>query len=244
MTVYLWDTHSHLYQIPHWEELLPKLEEERIKVIVVGEERKSNEKVKEICKKFPKLLYPAFGLHPYLLPQLDVKRELEWLEENLSTATAVGEVGLDFKGEEAKDSQIEVFLTLLDLAKKFDLPVIIHSRKAARECVEVVRDSGWRKVVFHWFTAPSLVEDIVELDGYFSVGPQASLSHSYRKVVEKAPLERIILETDSPVSLKGIPTSPLQVKEAVKVVSLLKGEPMEKVVEITSGNVYKIFGLK
>jgi len=211
---------------------------------VVGEERKSNEEVKEICKRFPKLLYPAFGLHPFLLPQLDVERELEWLEENLSTATAVGEVGLDFKGEEAKDSQIEVFLTLLELAKKFDLPVIIHSRKAARECLEVVRDSGWRKVIFHWFTCPSLVEEILELDGYFSVGPQASLSHGYRKVVEKAPLERIILETDSPVSFKGIPTSPLQVKEAVKVVSFLKGEPMEKVVEVTSANVYKIFGLK
>ena len=242
MREYIWDTHSHLYSFEDISSLVLKLRRERIRVIVVGEDKETNQKAKELAEEFPDLLFPAFGLHPFLLNRVNWKEERRWLEDNLSRAIALGEIGLDFKGRASPEYQREVFRELLYLARQFNLPVIIHSRKAARECVEEVEKAGWERVIFHWFTGNlSLVERGLSLGAYFSIGPQVRKSHSWKRVLRRVPIERLLLETDSPVPFQGRPATPLDVREVIEEISRVKGIDEGKVIEITSRNTREIF---
>ncbi len=240
--VLLVDTHSHLYDIPDMETVLAEAERRGIIVLGVGEEKVSNQKILEISRKFPGLVYPAIGLHPFLLSKLEAEEEIAWLKEHIESVAALGEIGLDYKGEVEPEKQKEVFKRLLSLAGEYHKPVIIHSRRAARDCVELVKGMGVEKAVFHWFSgSPSLVGDIVSAGGYLSVNPAIGYSHGYKRVIERAPLERLILETDSPVPYKGKPTTPLEVMLSLQMLSELKGIPEEDIACITTENFFSLF---
>lgn len=239
IVVKLVDTHSHLYDIPEVESVLVEAGEKRIGIMGVGEEKISNKKILEISRKFPELIYPAIGLHPFLLDRLDLEDEFTWLKEHIESVFALGEVGLDYKGKVEPEKQKEVFKRLLSLAKEYHKPVIIHSRRATRDCVEIVKEMGVEKAIFHWFSGtPSLVEDIISQGAYLSVNPAIDYSHGHRKVIERAPLERLLLETDSPVPYKGKTTTPLNITIPLRTLSKLKGMPEEDIARITTENFF------
>ncbi|NOZ63875.1 MAG: TatD family hydrolase [Caldiserica bacterium] len=240
--VFLVDTHSHLYDIPRVESVLAECDRKGIVVLGVGEEMISNQKILEISRKFPGLVYPAIGLHPFLLGNLKVEEEISWLKEHIEFVVALGEIGLDYKGEEEPDRQKEVFKKLLSLAIEYQKPVIIHSRRAVRDCVEIVKEMEVERAIFHWFSgSPSLVGDIVSAGGYLSVNPAIGYSHGYKRVIERAPIDRLILETDSPVPYKGKPTTPLEVVLPLRMLSELKGIPEEDIARITTENFFSLF---
>ena len=142
------DTHAHLDELENLEPALSKAKEAGvIAVVAVGSNHQSNQKVLEICLNNPTLVYPALGLHPWELGNLDshqIDTALKFIEEKITGIVAMGEIGLDYDKRVVKvapkELQKEALKRLLALARQYAKPVIIHSRYAWKDSFELVRD--------------------------------------------------------------------------------------------------------
>ncbi|MBF0331631.1 MAG: TatD family hydrolase [Candidatus Omnitrophica bacterium] len=168
-------------------------------------------------------LYLAFGIHPGNIISDEIEKCFLFFREVLSQLSpsplwggsgrgercpivAIGECGLDFSyksvaGNEAKKTeQCAVFQRQLDLAKEFDLPVVIHSRGAERICLDMTLKAGIKKANFHWYSGPDeVLKDILDAGFMMSVSPALEYSVDVRRVAAWVPLDRILVETDTPV---------------------------------------------
>ena len=249
------DTHAHLEDIERLDEALLRAEEAGVTAVVtMGADNKSNNWVLNESTKHGRQglkIYSALGIHPGLIDVSRVDADIQFIEDNISNIVAVGEIGLDYwykavrKDEKKKAIQQDTFRRLLGIAEKHGKPISIHSRGAWTDCVNITVDSGVKKVVFHWFTGSS--DDLKRLldQGYYvSATPAVAYSKEHRAIIENAPLERILLETDSPVSYKGEPADPSHVLKALAAVAELKKEKQQKVSEVTTENAETVFGIK
>ncbi len=222
-------------------------------VVTMGADSKSNiwALYESIKHERPRLkIFRALGIHPSLIDASTVNNDIQFVEDNVSKVVAVGEIGLDYwykavrKDEEKKALQRATFARLLEVAKKHGKPVSIHSRGAWTDCVNMTIESGIEKAVFHWFTGSS--DDLKKLldSGYYvSATPAAVYSKEHRALIKNAPLERILLETDSPVSYRGELAEPSHVLKALAAVAELKKEKQETVAEATTENAEAVFGI-
>jgi len=247
------DTHAHLEDIEQLDEALTKAEQAGItKIITMGVDKKSNQWALNESSKHVRLnlkIYPALGIHPGWIDEQRIDADLKFIEENISKITAVGEIGLDYwykavrKDEQKKNLQRETFRRLLEVAKKHKKPVSIHSRGAWTDCVNTVIETGVEKAVFHWFTgALSVLKKLLDKGYYVSATPALSYSKEHKSIIENTPLDRILLETDSPVTYQGESAEPCQVLKALHYVAELKKEKKETVAQITTENAKKVFG--
>jgi TatD DNase family protein len=133
-----------------------------------------------------------------------------------------------------------VFQQHLDLAKEFDLPIVVHCRGAWRECLDMIVASGVKKAVFHWYSGPmDVLKDI--LDAGFLISGSVALEYSAesRKAMEYAPLERILVETDTPV--RG--WTPKDVWRTFKALCAIKAADEEKALAIVNANASVFFNI-
>jgi TatD DNase family protein len=249
------DTHAHLDEL---KSLDLKLEEAKkagvIAIVAVGSNRQSNTKTLEISQKHRRFVYPALGLHPWELANLgtfEIDDNLRFIEQNIASAVAVGEIGLDYdkrvlKGA-SRELQQEVFSQLLNIARKYAKPAIIHSRYAWKDALHLVQDVGIDKAVFHWFTGfSSVLRDIIA-GGYFvSATPAAEYHEEHRRAVKEAPLQRLLLETDCPVTYgraARYESQPADILKDLEAVSQLKGIAEATIAEQTTRNAINFFSL-
>jgi len=246
------DTHAHLEEVKNLDEALVRAEEASVvAVISMGSDYESNLwSLKESFKHQRERLkiYPAVGFHPWGLDPSKIDVNIRFIEENIGEAVAIGEIGLDYwyrevrKNPERKEQQRELFRRLLEIAMKNGKPVSIHSRGAWADCVDITLETGIKKAVFHWFSGPlDVLKKLLDEGYYISATPAVAYSKEHRKVVEKTPLERILLETDSPVAYRGETSEPAHVIKTLSVVAELKGEKEETVAEKTTENARLIF---
>ncbi len=249
------DSHAHLDEI---ENLDLTIEEARgrgvIAVVAVGTSQQSNVKILEISQAHNGFVYPAVGLHPWELGNLGtsgIDDNLRFIEQNIASAIAVGEIGLDYDKRvlkvASKELQKEVLIQLLDMARKHAKPAIIHSRYAWKDALQIVQAVGIGKAVFHWFTGFSgVLKDIID-GGYFvSATPAAEYHQEHRRAVKEAPLERLLLETDCPVSYgreARYESRPVDVLRSLDAVSQLKGIDAATIAERTTRNAVDFFCL-
>ncbi|MGA7678416.1 MAG: TatD family hydrolase [Dehalococcoidia bacterium] len=150
------DTHAHLDEL---EKLEPALDKAKgagvIAFVAVGSNHQSNQKVMEISLSYPSFVYPAFGLHPWELGNLESHQfdaALRFIEERAAEIVAIGEIGLDYDKRvvkaASKELQQEALKRLLALAKAHEKPAIIHSRYAWKDSFELVKGSGIKKPFF------------------------------------------------------------------------------------------------
>lgn len=248
------DCHVHLEEMKNLREAIRKaVDVGVVAVIAVGSDYASSRFALEVSERggYSLKVYPALGIHPWRLNLEMVKETLKFIESNIDKAVGIGEVGLDYwykevrKNPEKKTFQREVFKALLNLARRHDKPVIIHSRGAWNDCVEMTIGAKVRKAVFHWFTDPDETLERLFDHGYFvSATPAAEYSKELRRVIKNAPLERILLETDSPVKYRGLEVEPADVVRSLKAVAELKGEEETTVAEKTTENAERIFNIK
>jgi len=176
-------------------------------VVAVGTDLAANERTIRIAERWKEFVYPAIGVHPCHLAGLDVaavEREVRFIEDNLSAAIAVGEVGLDYHKRTlaavSKELQQEAFRRVLSAAATRGLPVLVHSRYAWADALRLVHESGVRRVVFHWFTGfSSVLQAIIAAGFYISATPASEYHQEHRRAVKAAATERLLLETDTPV---------------------------------------------
>lgn len=249
------DSHVHLDEVEDVERAIHEAKQVGVVALVaVGQDYESNLKVLELSGKHRAFVYPALGLHPWSLGEMgsaQIALNLRLVEENVERAAAIGEIGLDYhkevKAMAGKERQKEAFKTMLDLARREDKPVSVHSRYAWKDCFDLVKESKVGKAVFHWYTGFSGVLREIIAEGYFiSATPAGEYHDEHRRAIKEAPLENLLLETDSPVTYgreSKYESRPSDVIRALGAVAQLKGLEKEIVAEQTTVNAVRLFGL-
>src|SRR3989338_4324615 len=179
------DTHAHLDHLEDLDNALARAAQAGVEAIVaVGVDLKANQRNLEIKKKTraPKI-YTALGIHPGNINPDEVDATLEFIRANIGEAVAIGETGLDFwykwvkKDPVKKKEQVEVFGKQLRLAQEFNLPVVIHSRGAWNECLEMSQSVGIKKALFHWYSGPvDILKRILDRGYFVSASPSIATS--------------------------------------------------------------------
>ena len=239
------DVHAHLDQL---EDLSNSLEEARAVgvrgIIGVGMNIKSNQKILKIAEENKEYVYPAIGYHPWELKGEEVKENLSFIRNHLGDCIALGEIGLDYKVKIRKEVQWEVFEELLAMALDFNKPVILHCRFSHQHALRIAKEQGIKRAVFHWYSGSlSVLEEILAMGYSISATPALLYSPPHQEAVKRAPLERILLETDAPVVYQGKESRPKDVRITLGEVARLKGLDSKDVSKQTTANASQFFGL-
>lgn len=249
------DTHAHLEEIEGVEQAIAEARLANIiAIIAVGSDYESNQKVLTLAQVYKDFVYPALGLHPWNLKGADIERNLEFIEAHIDKAVGIGEIGLDYdkrvRARAEKDLQRHVLRQVLRIAKTYRKPVIIHSRYAWRDSLSLVSEAQLEKAVFHWYTGTSSVlRDIISQGYFISATPAVEYHEEHRRAVKGIPLERLLLETDSPVVYRRgtefeYESRPTHILRALRGVSELRGVDEAQIAEVTTDNALKFFGLQ
>jgi len=245
------DSHAHLEELEDLDSAIDRAKQNGVvAVVAVGSDYDSNNRVLEIAGKHRGFVYPALGLHPGLLHQAaeSLERQLQFIEDHLDQAVAIGEVGLDYHKRAltgtSKEHQHRIFKTLLALGQQHRKPAIIHSRYAWRDSFALTNGAAVEFAVFHWYTGPSNVLKEILDAGYFVSATIATENHAeHRRAVKEVPLERLLLETDCPVVYQGHRSEPADVTRSLQAAADIKGLPADLVAEKTTQNARLLFGI-
>jgi TatD DNase family protein len=251
------DSHAHI-QGPEYEgeveTVVKRAKEVGVKmVIVVGGagELESNEAALALAQSFPEL-YATVGMHPHDAKNVGVK-ELKKIEE-LTTdekAIAIGETGLDYYySHSPHETQRNVFSQFIAMARKTALPLIVHERSAHQDTADLlhVQGAGAVRGVIHCFTGDyQAARKYLDLGFYLSFGGIITFKNAslLREVVRKVPLERVLVETDSPyltpVPHRGKRNEPAYVRFVAQTIANVKNLSLEEVACVTTRNVRELF---
>jgi TatD DNase family protein len=239
------DSHAHLNEIEAVDAALARAQEAGITgIVAVGMDLASNKATLELHRRFPSLVYPAVGYHPWSITPEDTGENLAFIREHLAECVALGEVGLDYQAKVKKKLQQQVFAAVLDLAAREGKPVIIHTRFSQHRAHRMVKEAGIVKAVFHWYSGPLEVLEESLADGYFiSATPALAYSPPHQAAVQAAPLGRILIETDAPVEYQGKESEPADLWTTARELSRVKGVELDQVIETTTANSRKFYNL-
>ena len=200
---------------------------------------------------YPGQCFAMMGLHPCSVKE-NFEEELQIAEQWLARRkfAAVGETGLDFYWDKTFTAQqYTAFRTQVGWAKKYNIPVVIHSRQSTPECIDVIKEMHDTSLtgIFHCFGG-SLEEaqQITELGFHLGIGGVLTYKNSgLAGVIEKLPLDNIVVETDAPyltpVPFRGKRNESAYLKYVVQKIAELKNISIEEVAEITTANANKLF---
>lgn len=252
----IFDTHAH-YDDEQFdtdrEELMDKMEEAGIGAIVnAGSTIESWDKIKSLTERYP-FMYGSAGVHPDEVGTLS-EEALQRMAALLDCEkiVAVGEIGLDYYWDkEGHDLQKKWFIRQLELAREKDMPVIIHSREAARDTMTVMKQyAGGMKGVIHCYSySPEMAREYVKMGYYIGVGGVVTFKNArkLKETVKEIPLESIVLETDcpylSPEPFRGKRNSSLNLLYVAKEIAAIKEITCEEVIQQTEINARKLYNL-
>jgi TatD DNase family protein len=242
---FLVDGHAHLEEL---EDLPKSLQEAKeagvIGIIGVGMDIESNKKILQIAEANTQYVYPALGYHPWQIKEEEVEANLSLIRDHVEEGVALGEIGLDYKIKVKKGLQWRVFEELLDIARESNKPVIIHCRYSHRRAFEMVKEKKIEKTVFHWYSGSVDLLDGILSRGYFiSATPALVYSPPHQEAIKRAPIEKILLETDTPVSYRGREARPKDVQVSLGEVAKLKKLDRSIVAQQTTANACRFFGI-
>jgi TatD DNase family protein len=241
--VFLIDGHAHLEELDNLPQSLKEAKEVGVKgIIAVGVDAESNKKILKIAGENNGYVYPALGYHPSEIREEEVEKNLSFVRDHVKECVALGEIGLDYKIKVKKELQWKVFGELLSIAKQSNKPIIVHCRFSHQRALEMVKENKIKKAVFHWYTGPLNLLDEILLRGYFiSATPALTYSLPHQEAINRAPLERILLETDTPVIYQGKESRPKDVWITLEEVAQLKGLDPIMVAKQTTTNASEFF---
>jgi TatD DNase family protein len=253
------DTHAH-YDDEKFDadrdEILNSLYESGIeKIVNIGASLNSCEKTLELVKKYP-FVYGALGVHPSDIAELNEDAFL-WLKESLDheKIVAVGEIGLDYywcKDKEEQKKQREWFVRQMNLAREKKLPIVVHSREAAKDTLDIVKAEKAGEIggIIHCFSySKEIAKEYLDMDFYLGIGGVITFKNAKKtvEVVEYAPIEKIVLETDcpylAPVPYRAKRNSSLYLPYVVDKIAEIKKMTPQEVIEITRENALKVYGI-
>ncbi len=259
------DTHSHIYDEAFDDdrrEVVERAKAEGVERIVLPAiDGESNERLFDMCREYGDYVVPLMGLHPTSINDnprwrdelAEAERLLAEPPQGVERFYGVGEIGLDlYWSRDWQAEQTEAFRAQVELALRYDLPIVVHTRDAWEEMAEIVeeyRDRGLRGI-FHAFSAD--VEMYERLRGcgdfLFGIGGVVTFKKSaLAEVVKSMRLEDLVVETDAPyltpTPYRGTRNESSYVRFVAQKIAELKGVNYEVVAEQTTANAKRIFGL-
>ncbi len=251
----LFDTHAHIDNEPLYsdlENLIPTFKKDGIDYIMLpAVEHESWPRVLSISKKYD-MVYGALGIHPSDVAKTDIKvlDEIAHLLTDYPKIKAIGEIGLDYHWYDNKEQQQVWLRRQLEIAKQNDVPVIIHDRDAHADVKRLLDevDSYKSGVVMHCYSGSvEMAEDYIQKGAYISLGGPVTFKNAKtpKEVAKIVPLDRILIETDSPYlaphPFRGKTNSPSYVRLIAAEIASLKGLSLEELAFHTKENAKRIF---
>ncbi|WP_405381271.1 TatD family hydrolase [Phascolarctobacterium sp.] len=250
----LWDSHAHLdsdYFTDDREELIAKLQEDLDGIVNPGCDGPTSAFAVELAEKYD-FIYAAVGYHPEELKGIPA----DYLDQLAAWAVhpkvvAIGEIGLDYywKENEPKEVQRRIFLEQIDLAKQFDLPIIIHDRDAHGDMLELFqKEVQGVQAVFHCFSGSlEMAKELAKRGYYFGFGGTSTYKNNQktREVMQYVPKELLLFETDSPylspVPFRGKRNNPGYVEYTARHAAELLGMDFAELAALTAANTKRLF---
>jgi len=259
------DTHAHIDDAQYSEQLdayIALQQQDGVEAILVpGVDATNMEAVWQVCQRFPGYLYPAIGLHPENIGQ-DWEEQLNRIYAQLSTVAAaprslnyiaIGEIGLDYHfSTEYKAQQHQALHRQLQWALEYDLPVMIHVRDATEDALNLLQGycaQGLRGVMHCWSGSNEVALEVVKMGLYLGIGGIITFKNCrLREHLEGIPLQRIVLETDSPymapVPHRGQRNESRWMAQVMVELAQVYGCSVEHINEVTTANARQLFALK
>ena len=228
------------------DEVIKRAKENNVKIIISnGTDLESNKKVLELSKKYD-IVKPAVGLYPVeaeSMPEEEINETLDFIKNN--KPLAIGEVGLDLHEGKNIEKQKEVLKKLIKIANEKEIPIILHSRKAEGQMIELLKETKPKKVILHCFCGnKELTEEAESLGCLFSIPTSITRTKTFRKLAKRIQLKSILTETDAPFlsPYEGKRNEPSFIKESIKKIAEIKKiteEELEKIIFMNYQNLFK-----
>lgn len=250
------DTHAHI-NVEHFAEDRDAVVERAAQaglshIVNMGDSMESSQSSVALTKAYP-MVYTGVGIHPeeaHPMTQADEDQLASW--GALPKVVAIGEIGLDYYWEKDGDKrqlQRELFIRQLDLARQLHLPVCVHNREAHGDTMEIIRKEGKGIVgVMHCFSGSlEIAQELVKMGWFIGVDGPLTFKNAAKlpEIVQKLPLERIVVETDcpymAPVPMRGKRNEPAFVYHVAAKLAQLRGESLEKVARQTMANALELY---
>lgn len=245
MKDYLIDTHAHLDMIDNFDNAGVG------KVIIPSVEENTMDKVIELAQA-PNL-YAMVGIFPSEAKTYTQEIEDKMIERAKNTkVVAVGEIGLDYYWDKTfNDIQQEVFIKQIKMANKLGLPIVIHDREAHKDTFDILKEvNKGSKILFHCFSGSVEFMKECTREGWFiAIGGVVTFKNAVKMkdVAREVPLDKLVLETDSPyltpVPFRGKPNKPAYIKYVAEEIASLRNMPYEELVDITTTNAEEFFSI-
>ena len=247
------DTHAH-YDWKEFDEdrenLFKEFENNLCGIVNVGINYESINKVKEYSEKYS-FMYYSIGVHPMEVEKnipIQIIEEIIKKEKIKGKLVAIGETGLDYHFDYPRNLQEKYFIEQINLANRYDLPIIIHSRESQKDVERILKEHPVKKAgIMHCYSGtPEMSKKFLEMGYYIGVGGPVTRYKDVEDTVRITPIDRIVIETDSPV----LPPEPfdkhsrnnsLYLKYIVSKIAELKNMTEEDVITYTTQNAYKIY---
>lgn len=254
----LFDTHAHLEDKQFNSdvtEVIKRAQNEGVSLILnVGYNLKHARKSIALAEKYD-FIYASVGLHPHDAKDSsqDLWQEIYKLAQH-PKVVALGEMGLDYYWDNSpRDIQGDAFRRQIGMARDLQLPIIIHDRDAHLDVLNIVKEEKAREVggVFHAYSGSwEMAKEVLDLGFYISIGGPVTFKNARKilEVAEKAPLDRILIETDCPYltphPLRGKRNEPGYVKMVAEKIAQIRDISYEEVAKATLENGKRLFGIK
>ena len=251
------DSHAHYNDEKFNEDreaLIKAIYEDGItKIINAGYSLESSKKAIEIAEKYD-FMNAIVGISPNDIQNFKENhlREIEKLAEH-KKVVAIGEIGLDYYwNKENKNMQKHVFISQIEIANKLELPIVIHTREAIYDTLEILKNNKCiKKGIFHCCPLNvDLVREGLKLGYYISFAGPVTFKNANTalEVIKFVPEDRMLIETDSPylapVPYRGKRNCPIYVAEVAKKIAELKGRTFEEIANITMENAKRVYRIK
>lgn len=253
------DTHAHLNDekfMEDQEEVIKRARESSLEYIMnIGYDKDTILSTIELINKYD-FIYGAIGFHPNNAHEM-TDEDLAWIEELVAKhdkIRAIGEIGLDYYWDFAPiDVQKEVFRKQIRLAKKLNLPIIIHDRDAHKDICDILKEEGAKDIggIMHSFSGSlEMAQECMEMNFYISFSGPVTFKNAKKPkgIAQEIPLERILIETDSPYltpePFRGKRNEPAYVRYVANTIAELRGISIEQLENTTTDNAKQIFNLK
>ena len=246
------DTHTHIYDKQFeedFDDVMKRIEDELEGIVSIGFDLESSIKSIELANRYS-FVNAVIGVHPVDIKKYNdkVEKELERLALTEKKVVAIGEIGLDYHWmEDPKDVQIAGFRKQMELAERVKKPVVIHTREALQDTLDVLKDYKNVGGILHCYPG-SLEAAKPFLDRYYlGIGGTLTFKNNKKtkELVKELPLEKIVLETDcpylTPVPFRGKRNEPIYTRYVAEEVARIKEISVEEVIRVTTENAKKIY---
>jgi TatD DNase family protein len=249
------DTHVHLnaeQYVNDLDEVIERARENGIeKMVVIGCDRPTIERTMELIDEHEDI-YGVIGWHP--VDAIDCTDEdLEWIEQlsKHEKIVGIGEMGLDYHWDKSpKDVQKDLFKKQIELAKRVNLPIIIHNREATEDCVAILKEMHAEEIggIMHAFSGDeSVADEIIDMNFYVSLGGPVTFKNAQlpKDIAVHVPIDRLLVETDAPYltphPYRGKRNEPAYVKLVAEKIAELRQISYEELARTTSENAKRLF---